>query len=136
LRRYLGWLLGNPISWKKALKSINDTRGVVSQVSDENIMEAKAIIDRCGIGCEPASAASLAGVRKLVREGVIDRDEDVVCVLTGNLLKDPDITVKYHTGQLKGIISGYANQPKLLEANLYNVRKALGMSLFEGGSNI
>ena len=122
--------IGNPISWKKALKSINDTHGVVSQVSDTNIMEAKAIIDRCGIGCEPASAASLAGVRKLVLEGVIDRDEDVICILTGNLLKDPDNTVKYHMGQLKGIISSYANQPIVLEANQYISRNALDESLF------
>jgi len=120
--------IGNPVSWKKAVRSIKDTRGVVSQVNDQEIMEAKAIVDRCGIGCEPASAASLAGARKLVSEGVIDRDENVVCILTGNLLKDPEVTVKYHMGQLEGITSGYANRPKVLEADLESVRKALGIA--------
>ena len=120
------------MSWKKAARAIRDTRGIVSQVNDQEIMEAKAIIDRCGIGCEPASAASLAGVRKLVGEGVIGHDEDVVCILTGNLLKDPEVTVKYHMGELEGIVSGYANRPRVLDADLDSVRKALGIAVLGG----
>ena len=121
--------IGNPVSWKKAIRSIKMTRGVVSQVNDQEIMEAKAIVDRCGIGCEPASAASLAGAKKLVSEGVISRNENVVCILTGNLLKDPEVTVKYHMGQLEGITSGYANKPKVLESDLDSVREVLGIDV-------
>ena len=81
--------IGNPASYDRAVKSIRDTNGVVSAVSDEEILEAKAVIDAAGVGCEPASAASVAGVRRLVREGVIKPGERVVAVLTGHLLKDP-----------------------------------------------
>jgi len=74
------------------------------------------VIGRCGIGCEPASAATLAGIRKLAAAGVIARGSDVVAVLTGNLLKDPDYIYRYHTGKLEApdgapIRSGFANQP-------------------------
>ena len=72
------------------------TNGVVAQVSDDEILQAKAIIDRAGIGCEPASAASVAGVRQLVAQGTIRSDERVVAVLTGNVLKDPDAILKAH----------------------------------------
>jgi threonine synthase len=61
----------------------------VESVTDEEIFAAKAVIDRCGVGCEPASAASVAGVRALAQRGVIKRGERVVAVLTGHLLKDP-----------------------------------------------
>ena len=81
--------IGNPASYERAVKSIRETNGVVSAVSDEDILEAKAVIDAAGVGCEPASAASVAGVRRLVREGVIKPGERVVAVLTGHLLKDP-----------------------------------------------
>jgi threonine synthase len=70
------------------------TNGVVESVTDEEISAAKAVIDHCGVGCEPASAASVAGVRALVARGEIRRDERVVAVLTGNLLKDPSGGVK------------------------------------------
>jgi threonine synthase len=78
-------------------------------------MEAKAVVDGSGVGCEPASAASVAGARKLAAAGVIKPDEDVVCVLTGNLLKDPDATVGYHTGKLKGIQARRPNAPTRLD---------------------
>ena len=65
------------------------TNGVVEAVTDDEIFAAKAVIDHCGVGCEPASAASVAGVRALVARGEIKREERVVAVLTGNLLKDP-----------------------------------------------
>lgn len=80
--------IGAPVSYARARAVIEATRGVVAQVSDEEIFAAKAQIDRAGIGCEPASAASLAGVRKLRAEGVIAPDARVVAILTGHLLKD------------------------------------------------
>ena len=82
--------IGDPASWERAVRSIQLTNGVVTAVSDAEILEAKRAIDRAGVGCEPASAASLAGVRKLGREGVILPDDRVVGVLTGHMLKDPD----------------------------------------------
>ncbi|HUG52524.1 MAG TPA: threonine synthase [Vicinamibacteria bacterium] len=82
--------IGDPVSHDRARAAIEDTRGLVTEVSDDQILEAKARIDGAGLGCEPASAASLAGVRRLRAEGVIAPGERVVCVLTGHLLKDPD----------------------------------------------
>jgi len=118
--------IGNPVNWKKAIRSLKSTHGGVEQVSDQEIMEAKAIVDRCGIGCEPASAASIAGAKKLTDYGIIDKNETVVCILTGNILKDPDGTVKYHMNELPGIIPEYANKPIVIEPNLEDVKKALG----------
>jgi len=121
--------IGNPVSWKKALRALKETRGVVEQVSDQQIMDAKAIVDRCGIGCEPASAASVAGAKNLVEMGAIDPREDVVCVLTGNLLKDADATVRYHLGTLDGVQSRYANRPIVVEPSLSNIEEALAALL-------
>jgi threonine synthase len=101
------------------------TDGVVEQVSDQEIMDAKAVVDRCGIGCEPASAASVAGARKLVNVGVIDPGEDVVCILTGNLLKDPGATVNYHTGVILGVNPKFSNTPVVVNADLASVEAAL-----------
>jgi threonine synthase len=81
--------IGNPVSFARARAVIQATNGVVAQVTDQEILRAKAVIDRAGIGCEPASAASVAGVRQLVAGGIISPDARVVAVLTGNLLKDP-----------------------------------------------
>ena len=81
--------IGDPASWDRAVRAIGSTNGVVESVTDDEIFAAKAVIDRCGVGCEPASAASVAGVRALVARGVIRADERVVCILTGHLLKDP-----------------------------------------------
>ncbi len=108
--------IGDPVSWPKALNEVQCSRGVVEQVSEQEIADAKAQIGLCGIGCEPASAATLAGARKLVAAGVIGRGDDVIAVLTGNLLKDPDYIYRYHTGQLqapggKPIEATYGNQP-------------------------
>jgi threonine synthase len=93
--------IGDPVSWPKALNEIRCSQGAVEKAGEQEIADAKAIIGRCGIGCEPASAATLAGIRKLTTSGVIDRGCDVVAVLTGNLLKDPDYIYKYHTGKLE-----------------------------------
>ncbi len=88
--------IGAPASWDRAVRSIRETNGVVAAVTDEEILEAKAVIDAAGIGCEPASAASVAGVHQLRREGTIAEHERVVAVLTGHLLKDPGTIVRYH----------------------------------------
>jgi threonine synthase len=89
---------------------------MVEKVSEQEIADAKAMIGQCGIGCEPASAATLAGIRKLTAAGTMARDADVVAVLTGNVLKDPDYIYRYHTGQLDApdgsrIRSTFGNQP-------------------------
>ncbi len=81
--------IGHPVNYPKAVRVIEELNGLVEEVSDTQIMEAKGQIDRCGIGCEPASAATLAGARKLVNAGSIKPNEQVVLILTGNLLKDP-----------------------------------------------
>ena len=114
--------IGDPVSWPKALHEIEATGGVVESVTEQEIADAKAVIGRCGIGCEPASAATLAGIRKLTRSGVIAGNSDVVAVLTGNVLKDPDYIHKYHTGILDGIAgerlaSHLGNPPTLVECN-------------------
>jgi threonine synthase len=108
--------IGDPVSWPKAQFEVEATNGVVERVSEQEIADAKAIIGQCGIGCEPASAATLAGIRKLSAAGIIARDADVVAVLTGNVLKDPDYIYRYHTGQLKGpgdcsIHPNFGNRP-------------------------
>jgi len=92
--------IGNPASGKKALKAVYDTGGVMTAVSDREIIEAQFLLGRKeGVGVEPASAASLAGVKKLLEEGKISRRERVVCVCTGHVLKDPD-TVMANCGKL------------------------------------
>jgi threonine synthase len=82
--------IGDPVSYEKAVASIHDTNGIVEQVTDDELMLAKRDIDRMGIGCEPASATTLAGVRKLRARGVMRDGERIVCILTGHILKDTD----------------------------------------------
>jgi threonine synthase len=93
--------IGDPVSWPKALREVRTSGGTVEKVSEQEIADAKAQIGLSGIGCEPASAATLAGIRKLVARGTMDHGADVVAVLTGNVMKDPDYIYKYHTGQLE-----------------------------------
>ena len=93
--------IGDPVSWRKAESEVKTLSGVVESVTEHEIADAKAVIGRCGIGSEPASAATLAGIRKLVGAGTIDPDADVSAILTGHLLKDPDYVYHYHSGQLK-----------------------------------
>ncbi len=88
--------IGAPASWKKALAEVQIARGTALAVSDEQIADAKAIVGRDGIGCEPASAASLAGLRLLRERGTIEAGDDVVLVLTGHVLKDPSYSAEYH----------------------------------------
>ena len=83
--------IGNPISGKKALHAIYDTKGYCTTVTDEQIIQAQLLLGRKeGVCVEPASAASVAGLKKLREEGIIEKDEKVVCICTGNGLKDPD----------------------------------------------
>lgn len=91
--------IGNPPSWKKALRTLEETNGVTCSVTDQEILDAKAWVDKSGIGCEPASAATVAGLRKLIAGQVIDKDETSVCILTGNMLKDTDALQEYHVGE-------------------------------------
>ena len=93
--------IGDPVSWRKAESEVKALSGVVESVTEQEIADAKAVIGRCGIGSEPASAATLAGIRQLVRAGTIEPDADVSAILTGHLLKDPDYVYHYHSGQLK-----------------------------------
>jgi threonine synthase len=93
--------INRPVNLRKCLRALEVCDGVVRQVTDQEILDAKAQVGAGGIGCEPASAASVAGARKLQAEGVIGRDERVVCILTGHLLKDPTATVAYHSADQK-----------------------------------
>ncbi len=92
--------IGAPVSWKKALRAVMQSGGSVISVSETELADAKAMIGLEGIGCEPASAATVAGIKKLVASGAIGRNESVVAVLTGHVLKDPDYVSRYHRGEL------------------------------------
>lgn len=101
--------IGNPVNYDKAVRTLRWTNGVVEQVTDQEIMDAKALIDAQGIGCEPASACSLAGTRKLVNAGVIGHGDTVVGILTGHVLKDPDAIIGYHSNTLDDIDAQHTN---------------------------
>jgi threonine synthase len=96
--------IGAPASWRKARAEVRASGGTVTDVDDAAIAEARAVIGRDGVGCEPASAASLAGLKRLVEEGIVSRDADVVCVLTGHVLKDTAYATRYHESRAR-----YAN---------------------------
>ncbi|MCP3979194.1 MAG: threonine synthase [bacterium] len=117
--------IGRPLSWKKSLRGVVESDGVVESVTDQEIMDAKAHVDSAGIGAEPASCATLAGAKKLVARGVISRSDTVCGVLTGHLLKDPDAVVGYHKGELNEIRSNYANAPEPIPATLDAILEAI-----------
>jgi len=119
--------IGAPASWNRAVRAIRETNGVVCSVSDDDIMDAKAVIDSSGVGCEPASAASVAGVAKLRRGGVIAPSHRVVSVLTGHLLKDPGALVRYH--QELDPPPPRANRPIEIEPRISEVERVLAGSL-------
>jgi threonine synthase len=133
--------IGNPVSWKKAMRAMEWTRGWCDVVSEQEIADAKAMIGRDGVGCEPASATTVAGIKKLIQTKEIDREENVVAVLTGNLLKDPDYTVNYHQNNLyekasyknelierkDKIQSTFANAPVKVKARKAEILKVLGL---------
>ena len=127
--------IGNPVSWKKALRALDCTDGVVERVTEQEIADAKAIIGRDGIGCEPASAATLAGIKRLVASGLIESTANVIAVLTGSLLKDPSYTIGYHAdnlaledGATRNPIKGlFANRPIRTVANKDAIKRALAL---------
>lgn len=120
--------INRPVNLLKALRAIDTCDGVVREVSDQQILDAKAVIGSNGFGCEPASAASLAGVRQLRGEGVISPSDRVVCILTGHQLKDSDATVAYHSPDSDQSVSmleshdvreaRFANPPVIVENEL------------------
>ena len=89
--------INRPVNLKKCLRALDVCDGLVRKVTDQEILDAKAQVGAGGIGCEPASAASVAGAKRLRDEGVIAPSERVVCILTGHQLKDPTATVAYHS---------------------------------------
>jgi threonine synthase len=115
--------IGDPASYDRAVRTIRETNGVVLSVSDTAILEAKAHIDATGIGCEPASAASVAGTRKLVLAGTIRPDERVVAILTGHVLKDPGVLLEYHQ-RIEPPPPG-ANRPIEIDASLAAVERLI-----------
>ncbi len=123
--------IGNPASWKKAAHVLEATGGACEQVSEFEIAQAKAEIGAEGIGCEPASAVTLAGLKKLVKQGFVKPDEIAVLVLTGNLLKDPDFTIGFHRGDMSGSIqeaeaaAPLRHPPIVLDASLDAVIRTL-----------
>jgi threonine synthase len=117
--------IGNPVNYKKAVRTIQWTEGVVEEVTDQEIMDAKAQVDARGIGCEPASACSLAGTRKLVEKGVIKPHETVVGILTGHVLKDPDATINYHRNTLPKLRAKYPNHLFQAEPSIEEISRIL-----------
>jgi len=129
--------INRPVNLPKALRALDFMNGVVTQVTDEEILEHRAMVARWGFGCEPASAASVAGLHQLMHRGIISPDEKCVCILTGHELKDPNVTVKYHTGVDTKAIEDQAprtpphgklsNKPVVVEDDLKKIVSALGM---------
>ena len=119
--------IGDPVSWRKSLRGLRATNGVVLAVSDQEIVDAKAKVDAAGIGAEPASCATVAGLRRLVASGTIAEDAHVVGVLTGHVLKDPELVVGYHQGTLDGLQAPHANPPVQAEGTLGGVLAAMGL---------
>lgn len=143
--------INRPVNLVKALRALevmngsskaggwrDGAPGVVTSVDDDTITEYKALVGRYGYGCEPASAASLAGAHKLLKAGTIRPGQSVVCILTGHQLKDPDVTVGYHMGvdaKTAGkAASGskpmgkYANAPVRVNDDLGEILKAMGVN--------
>lgn len=117
--------IGDPVNFDKSVRAVRWTNGVVDEATDQEIMDAKAAIDADGVGAEPASCATAAGIRKLVARGVIGRADRVVAILTGNFLKDPDATMGYHSGTLDGLSSPHANRSVVIDPTLAALEAAL-----------
>jgi threonine synthase len=118
--------IGDPASYDRAVRAIHETNGVVLSVTDDEILEAKAVIDASGVGCEPASAASIAGVRALVRDGTIGKGDRVVALLTGHMLKDPEIMLHYHRDMQPPPM--HANRSIEIDATLADMERVLRTS--------
>jgi threonine synthase len=115
--------IGDPASWSRAVRAITETNGFVTAVSDEEILDAKAAIDASGVGCEPASAAGLAGVRQMIASGTMRAGETVVAVLTGHVLKDPELILHYHQDTVP--MPARANRPIEIGASLRDVERVI-----------
>ncbi len=113
--------ISRPVNLKKCLRSLDIMDGVVIAVPDEEISDAKALIGKHGLGCEPASAATIAGLIHLLEDGIIEKDSRIACVLTGHALKDPDLTVNYHKDN-KG---KFSNPPKEAPNDLQEIIKMI-----------
>ncbi|MGC1129712.1 MAG: threonine synthase [Candidatus Acidiferrales bacterium] len=115
--------IGSPVSWQKALRAVIRSGGQIITVSEQEIADAKAMVGRDGIGCEPASATTVAGIRKLAAAGKIGPGDAVVAVLTGHVLKDPDYVSQYHRGTLtfgsgaQPLGGAFRNEPQRVAAN-------------------
>lgn len=108
--------IGNPASWQGALAAVKDSEGLIDAVTDDEILEAYRMLGRLeGVFCEPASAASVAGILKLARTGKLQGSERIVCVLTGNGLKDPDTAM-----------TGIDQKPEVVDAKEADVLRAMG----------
>ncbi|MDP6380541.1 MAG: threonine synthase [Phycisphaerae bacterium] len=127
--------INRPVNLPKALRALDITGGIVEKVTDQEIVDAKAKVGAGGIGCEPASAATVAGTKKLRAAGVIDKKDLVVCILTGHALKDPNLTVAYHSATVEELrekygrygldAAPYANRPKVVKDDLDAIIRAI-----------
>jgi threonine synthase len=115
--------IGDPASYERAVRAITETDGLVLAVSDAELLEAKAAIDASGVGCEPASAVTLAGLRKLVSTGAVKPEDRVVAILTGHILKDPGLLLQYHQ-EMDPPPPG-ANRPIEIEADVSEIERVL-----------
>jgi threonine synthase len=130
--------INRPVNLHKCLRALECCNGVVREVSDEQMLDAKAQVGANGLGCEPASAASVAGAKLLREQGVIAADERVVCILTGHQLKDPTATVAYHTadqGEFNRVLgsrgvnrAAFANKAVQVENNLDEIIRAIELN--------
>jgi threonine synthase len=114
--------INRPVNLVKCLRALDICDGVVREVTDQEILDGKAQTGAGGFGCEPASGASIAGAKRLRDEGVIAPSDRVVCILTGHQLKDPTVTVNYHSAAS----ARFANRPLVVENNLDQIIAALG----------
>ena len=127
--------INRPVNLNKCIRALEFCDGVVRKVNDQQILDAKARVGAGGIGCEPASAASVAGAKILCEEGIIGADERVVCILTGHQLKDPTATVAYHTtdqAQFNEVLgsrgvqrASFANRAVAVQNNLDEIIRAI-----------
>jgi threonine synthase len=129
--------INRPVNLKKCLRALEFCQGVVTMVNDQEIMDAKARVGAGGLGCEPASAASVAGAKRLREEGVIAASDRVVCILTGHQLKDPTATVAYHSADqaqfdqvlgTRGVRrAGFANRPVVVANELDDIIRTIAI---------
>jgi len=129
--------INRPVNLKKCLRALEFSQGIVTMVSDQEIMDAKARVGAGGLGCEPASAASVAGAKRLREEGVIAPSDRVVCILTGHQLKDPTATVAYHSidqNQFDQVLgsrgvrrAGFANRPVVVANDLDDIIRTIAL---------